>query len=386
MKLSLRNKYIIPIVLVCCISVSWLFFKNGKTKKVTIWPTKGRPVKIEPVKSASASAMRAFPGVAQAVREATLAFRVGGPLRKLPVDVGQYIQEGELIAQIDRRDFDVRVKALTARLEAYRAQHVDAELQFTRYTKLYAKNAVPKAEFDHVKATFDRISAQVEATRQELQAARNALEDTSLRAPFSGYVHRKFVENYDFVKETQPIVLFLDCSVIEVTAGIPEEMVADDIHLERFSCTFDTYPGIRLEAHLKELGRKPRASNQTYPLTVTLTPPESLQVRPGMASTVHISFTSRTSKPCVLVPVSAVVNDRENRSWVWQYNNSTATVDRQAVKTGRLTEEGLEVYGDLQEGMLVVSAGAHFLQPGQKVTVHNTDWMQKQHADRAGDE
>jgi RND family efflux transporter MFP subunit len=328
----------------------------------------GRPVKVLQVKDPDSLRTRAFPAIARETRKVQMAFRVSGPLIDLPVDVGQYVHKGGLIAQIDPRDFTIRVKALEAKLGASRAQRVDAQLQYTRYENLHRKKAVPKAEYDHAKASYDMISAQVDANVQALEAARNALEDTSLRAPFDGYVDFKFVENYDNVLATQPIVTFLDCSVVEVTAGIPEEMVAEGIDFTSYVCSFDAYQGKRFPASLKEIGRKSQPSNQTYPLTVKLSSPESIRVRPGMAATVFVSFSLPDSHRPVVVPGEAVVNDKNGESYVWIYDPKTGVVHKKFVKVGKLISGGIEVISGLDPGMFVVTAGASLLVPGQKVS------------------
>ena len=381
----ISKAYLVPVLAVCLLAVVVLvIIENGEKKKIA-WPTEGRPVKTERVLPAPQLKTRSFPAIAQATREVELAFRVGGPLQELPVDVGQFVDKGQLIAGIDPRDFRVRIKNLEAQLAAFKAERTDAALQYKRYKNLYATNAVPKAEYDHARAAFDRADARVAATAQELQNARNALADTRLLAPFSGYVHRKHVENNDNVRAKQPIVTFLDCSVMEVSAGIPEELVADTVRLQGFACAFDVYPDLLLEAQLKELGRKSRLSNQTYPLTVTLGQPESVRIRPGMAATLLVRFRPGQVRPRMLIASAAVVNDRDNRSYVWVYNPEAETVTRRLITTGALCSDGIEVTDGLKEGELIVSAGAPFLHEGQKVNALSSDWKQMQHTRRPGD-
>jgi len=332
-----------------------------------------RPVKMMYIKKPSSERTRAFPGVARESREVQLAFRVGGPLVNLPVDVGQFIKKGDLIAQIDPRDFVVQVKSLDAKLSASRARLTEAQLQYNRYKNLHRKKAVPKAEYDHAKAAYDMVSAQVDANLQALEAARNALDDTGLHAPFDGYVQHKFVENYDNVPAKQPIVTFLDCSVVEVTAGIPEEMVAGAIVMQRYACSFDAYQGKRFPARLHELGKKSQPSNQTYPLTVTLAPPESMSVRPGMAATIFVTYSTLSAPPPIIVPDESVVNDKEGKSYVWIYDKKAGSVKKQYVSLGRLVSGGIEITDGLKHGVSVITAGAPLLVPGQKVYPHTPE-------------
>lgn len=326
-----------------------------------------RLVKLIQVPDVSPVRTRAFPAIAKASREVNLAFRVSGPLVSLPVNVGDYVEKSGLIAQIDPRDYEVRLNAARAALETYRAEKAIAQLEYNRHRNLLKTEAVAKARYDRVKAHLDMITAKADAAAQELQAAQDALNDTRLEAPFSGFVDTKFVENHDNVQAMQPIVTFLDCSEIEVAAGLPEEMLARGVALTRFECGFDAYPGLRFSAELKELGTKPLISNQTYPLTVVLSREDSTHIRPGMAATVFVTF-SRDRDPSVYVPVEAVVSDIDGRSYLWIYTPESGRVNRRYVETGSISSAGIEVKNNLAHGEWVVRSGAHFLKEDEAVT------------------
>ncbi len=80
-----------------------------------------RPVKSMVLSETTASETRVFPGLVQAASEADLAFRVSGPLIELNVRIGRRVEQGEELARIDPRDFQVNVKRLTASLDEARA-------------------------------------------------------------------------------------------------------------------------------------------------------------------------------------------------------------------------------------------------------------------------
>jgi multidrug resistance efflux pump len=377
-----------------------------------------RPVNVMRLEDPAAAMWRQFPGAAEATRRTNLAFRVGGPLRSYDVDVGELIEEGDLLAEIDPRDYEVAVRsieaalaeanatlkamrsgartediqALRARIAAAQASLSEAELQFQRHKNLYEQNAVSQAAFDHAKAAFEMAAAKVEGLKQELQkaqtgaraedieameeqiarleadrdAALNALEDTKLIAPFTGYVARKFAENYETVQAGQPIVAFLDCSKLEVTVGLPEEMVIQADRFDRFECEFDAVPGQRFEARLEELGRSSRDAGQTYPLTVSLTPPPDAPIRPGMAATVYIHV-AQAEAPLFLAPVEALEAGLEGEWRAWVYEPASRRVYPREVTVGELTSSGIEVLSGLKPGEWIVTAGVDYLDTGQEV-------------------
>ncbi len=94
-----------------------------------------RPVKIITVHSGEASVSHSLPGKVRAAIRSELSFKVSGPLVALPIEEGQHVKKGALVAQILKRDF------LTALKEA-KARKLEAEKQFSRYKELYAKKQV----------------------------------------------------------------------------------------------------------------------------------------------------------------------------------------------------------------------------------------------------
>ncbi len=384
-----------------------------------------RPAKVICISEALTFETRSFPGIAKAARDTKLAFRVGGPLIEFDVRIGRKIGQGEMIAKIDPRDFEIRVMRLTAavseaeaslkamrqgarpedirtlkaNLNAARAQLTEAELNFNRHKILYEKNVVPKAKYDSAKAAYDMTKAGLEAASQslkkgqrgaraedieamdarikglktDLKAAKNALEDTVLQAPFTGIINEKQVENYETVAPGQPVVSMLDISNTEISAAIPENLMVRKSDFLDFSCEFDAYPGKQFDAALKEIGRKTRSANQSYPLTVIPNLPDGFKIHPGMAATVNIRLKHPGSKePGFSIPIGAVFADENGESHVWITDPKTMRVHRTRVRTGNMVGENIQVLSGLKPGNQIVTAGAHFLKENQKIRILET--------------
>lgn len=122
------------------------------------------------------SSTREFPFISKPLRTSVLSFRVSGPVDRFDVYAGNSYRAGELIAEIDPRDFRLRYANAEA---AYRQAHADYE----RIAALYEKDNLPASSYETARAAW----VAAETARD---AAANALEDTRLRAPFDGYVAR----------------------------------------------------------------------------------------------------------------------------------------------------------------------------------------------------
>ena len=330
----------------------------------------GRPVKVIAVEGSNFEENRAFPGIVKAEREIDLAFRVGGPLIEYDLNIGKQVQKGEILARIDPRDFEVRIEKLSAELKAAEVRLADAEKDFKRQRNLLEESAASQSQYDKTQMLVKTTRAGIESLKADLSAAKNALGDTRLIAPFDGVVNRKFVENHENIESGVPVVSLLDISKIEVFTSIPDDIVIRESDFMDIYAILDAYPGRKISASLKEIGRQTDNANQSYPLTVILDTPEALTITPGMAATVHIVLGTPDKKiDGVYLPASAVFSDGKGDSCVWRVKLGSPDIEKVRVKAGELKDDEIHVISDLRTGDLVVSAGARFLVEGQKIRI-----------------
>lgn len=133
-----------------------------------------------------------FPFIARPFRTSELSFRVGGPIDRFDVYAGNRYERGNIIAEIDPRDFRIRKE----RAEAVYRQ---SKAEFERIEALYRKENISASTYEKAKA--DYISAKT-----AFDTAVCELEDTRLTAPFTGYVGEVYIEKFQDVKATQPVV------------------------------------------------------------------------------------------------------------------------------------------------------------------------------------
>ena len=422
---NLRKRVVIFIIALTVTALGTGFFMTvqGNGARAVPVPEKTiRPVKIMTVSGAAQYETRTFPGVIQAAREVKLAFRVGGPLVALDLDIGQHVNKDDVIARIDVRDFEINrlrlsaaldearaglkamkkgarsedIASLEAQLNAARVHLEDAERNFERQRNLLADQVIAQVEYDNAAAALDTAKANVDVAKQELkkartgartediqaaeagikrlqadlQAAENALRDTYLKAPFSGYVDKRYVENFENVAPGQPIISLLDFSEVEVRTAVPEEIVVRQQEIVGVAGTLDAYSGEPFAAIIKEIGRKTESSNQSYPLTATLSEHQGMSPQPGMAATLILKLKKNESRSqSLLIPAAAVFADPEGQPCVWKLNMTTQRVVRIPVTTGKLLQDSIEITGGLVGGDRIVTAGARFLQPDQEVRI-----------------
>ena len=383
-----------------------------------------RPIKTTVVNVAAFTGTRSFPGMVKAARETELAFRVSGPLVQFDIRIGQHLKRGDVIGCIDPRDFKVKVMRVSAaldeartnlkamqkgarsedlaRLEAERkaaaSRLADAQKNFERQKNLLADRATSKVLYDNAETALDTARANLEIVVQELKKARkgarsedieaaqarikslraeltvaqNALSDTTLSAPFDGYISSKFVEVHENIAAARPVVSFLDYSSVEVQTSVPEDIIVHRDRIVDAFCTLESYPGRHINATIKEIGRKTNTANQSYPLRVVLHPSEELMVESGMAATVHLVLKGDAHTSAgIALPTAALVSDSDGNTGVWRIDPDEMRVHRVKVTAGAIREDTILITSGVTNGDLLATAGARFLREGQKVRILN---------------
>jgi len=314
-----------------------------------------RPVKMITVTSGEDVMKRSYPGKVRASRRVDLAFRVSGPLIELSAEEGQEVAQGQLIARILPRDFQTE-------LDKAKARALEAEQQYRRYRDLYIRKQVSKADFDKYKSQRDIAKA-----RQK--EARDALGDSYLRAPFSGVIAKRYVENYQEVQAKEPIISLQDISEVEVLVDVPELIIATIRKQGSIKAVaeFAANPGTQYPLSLKEFSTEADPQTQTYRVTLLMQQPEAINVLPGMTANVVGTLQLETADEFV-IPAIAVFADEAGAPHVWIVDRTSMTVHRRKVTTGRLAGEGsIQIIDGLKSGETIAVSGVSHLSEGMKV-------------------
>ncbi len=381
-----------------------------------------RPVRTIQVGNLTAVNSREFPGRAKAKDEVDLSFQVSGPLVSVPVDVGDLVKKGQVIAVIDPRDFEAalasnqgnleRAKAnlsamesgarpeeiaqLTAALEQAKSIFEQATAEHKRSEDLIKSKAISQSQFDITLARMESTAADVrsaeealnigmkgareedlEAKRAEIRAleaavksAKNQLDYATMTAPFDGEVAARFVDNFQTVQAKQPVFRLLNTTQIEITIQVPETLITLVPQVKKVSCHFDAFPGKEFFGKVTKVSREASQTTRTYPVTIEIDQPDDIQILPGMAATVrnHPVESDDDVPEELIVPTNALFTPSDSpQTFVWIVDPNTSKVARREIETGGLTPVGITVSDGLTSGDLVVISGVNSLRDGQEV-------------------
>ncbi len=327
-----------------------------------------RPVQAMRVTGDSAQAGTKFPGQARAVQEIDLSFRVAGTLIELPVDIGDEVEAGHTVAQLDPRDFDVQIMDFEASLSLTRANLAVADDELQRVQRAFDAGAATDFELTSKREAKNAITAQVASAQAKLEAAKDSLGYATLQAPFAGDIATLYVDNFQDVRGGEPVMRILDDSRIEMVVYVPEHLMTGAPTATDLRCEFDAFPGVILTADLKEIGTEADPVTRTYPVTLIMDQPDGVQILPGMTGNAWSVQSPPDSggDAGFTIPLSALGEDADGIRFVWVVDEQPSTVSRRDVEVGEMVLGGVRVQG-IQEGEIIATAGAAFLSAGQLI-------------------
>jgi RND family efflux transporter MFP subunit len=319
-----------------------------------------RPVKTLLIEAPETGGVRHFPARIDAFRKAELAFRVPGKVEDLLIKEGEDVAEGQLVARLDPKDFQIVVNDRQATFS-------NAQKNFNRARDLIEEGHISRMD-------YDRLEAESKNSRAALDAARQDLEYTNLKAPFDGSIAKRHIQRFEEVQAKQVVLSLQDVTMLEVKFDIPESVVRTIRTGSRDSAkvfaSFTDLPGREYPLKFKEVATKADSKTQTFEVTFTMEQVTQATVLPGMTAMVTVDLSKVTDKGVIFtVPVSAVVGDYKLDPRVWTVDKQSMTVKPRAIKVGRMLGDGIEVLEGLESGNRVVTAGTPFLVEGMAVTL-----------------
>ncbi len=326
-----------------------------------------RPVRTALVRSSASEQVRSFTGSTQAGAEIALSFKVPGTVTRLPVRVGDFVEKGQLIAELDPSDYELREGQARASRALRLAEKRNLEAQYDRVRALYENNNASRTELDAARAHAESADSMLEATSKTLELATKQLSYTRLKAPVAGLISEVVGDENENVAAGQTAVVLASGDLPEVKVAIPGLLISQVERGDRVMVRLPTVKGPLLPATVIEVGVSAALGRTTFPVTAELHENHP-GIRPGMAAEVEFRFAG-DGEGRLLVPTLAVGEDRKGR-FVFIFEagkDGDGAARRRAVEIATVSSEGIEVLSGIREGERVITAGVRRIQDGLRV-------------------
>lgn len=345
-KKSMKSKPVVMSLLLLCL-LAGCKYKTNEENSSTVKNVKT----VFPVGVSNVN-VRTFPGVVKVANEINLGFKSAGQISRILVKEGDYVREGSIIAELDKKDYLLQ-------LEGSRIQYEQLKTEVERLEKLYERNNISGNDYEKALAGLQALEVQVKANK-------NTLEYTTLRAPVSGYIQSVNFVKSEMVNAGTPVVTFIDVSSVKVETELPASLFLRQDDFVNYSCRTNLVPGKNIPLQLSGINKKSN-SRQLYKMNFV---PESSNsgLAPGMNVEVMITMKEETgSGNTCTIPAKAVFKKGDNE-YVWTVENNVAR--RKEVETGGVDHSGrIIILSGISERDEIIVAGLRVIEEGDRVNI-----------------
>jgi len=360
------------------------------------WVTRERPIEVqvatvtERAAGAQAAVLNAS-GYVTARRRATVSSKITGKVIEVNVEEGMAVKEGQILARLD----DANPKAALALAEAQaesakraieenEVRLAQARVTLARNTQLLKTGVGTQADLEQAKLDVDSTNARIAALNEQIKVAerqvelqKTDLDNTIIRAPFSGMAVTKDAQPGEMVSPVSAgggytrtgICTIVDMKSLEIDVDVNESYINRVQPGQRVTAVLDAYPDWQIPGHV--ITTIPTADRQKATVQVRIAF-EQLDPRVIPDMGVKVTFLREAdekaptaAQPTTLVP-KAAVQTASGSSFVFVIRGDD-TVERRAVRTGGTDGDRLEVLGGLRGGERVVVSPPAELKDGAKV-------------------
>jgi membrane fusion protein, multidrug efflux system len=326
-------------------------------------PSAGRPVRVVSVKASMPVSDARFSGEIQAEKNVALAFRVGGRIIERPVNVGDRIAAGQLVARLDPQTEQNALSAAKATLAAARGEVSTARNAFERQEQLMAQGFTTRPRFDQALQAQKAAQAKLEDTEAQFELARDRLVFTELRSDVAGVVTGRSAESGEVVQPGQIVVQLARDDGRDAVFNVPARFLEQQAENAMIRVVLADAPSVAAVGRVREIGVQADPVTRTFQVRVGLqNPPEAMRLGSTVTGTIEL-----ISAAVVAIPASALTQAGLSPA-VWIVDPATSTVSLRDVDILRFDPDQAIISQGLEPDDIIVSGGVQALHPGQLVS------------------
>ncbi len=324
-----------------------------------------RRVRVEIVRLVPLHPALTVAGSVQARVQADLAFRVAGKVTQRPVEIGDRVHPGQLLAKLDPTDLQNNLEVAAAALESAQADAANTQSDLHRYDGLGRNSpAYLPSEYDHRLAASRTAAARVVQAQRQLALARDQRGYGDLTADAEGIVTSLPVQTGQVVSAGQTVATVAHTDAIEVVADVPENRLGEIRAAGDVGITLWALPGVTLHGRVREIGALADPASRTFAVKVAVK--DAAQERLSLGMTAALVF-GMDGPEGVMLPASAI-SDIGGKPAVWVLDPAAQTAGLRPVDVALYDGAGhVVVSAGLKQGEQVITAGVQQITPGMRL-------------------
>lgn len=321
-----------------------------------------RPVRTVTVDRRESGVPVVLTGRVEAEDEASLAFRIPGRMIERPVNLGDRVEPGQILARLEPQNELNLLRSARASLTAAEAQLVQARNHFQRQQTLSDRGFAARAVFDEAQQQLATAESQVEAADAQLKHAQDQVSFTELKADAEGVVTAIGAEPGEVVATGRMVVRLARQDGRDAVFDVPAAVIRSAPPDPEIQVSLADDSTVRAIGRVREISPQADPVTRTFQVRVGIAhPPENMRLGATVIGRMNVA-----SGPVIELPASALTQ-YDRLPAVWVVDPATSTVAMRNVELQRYDPGTIVISLGVDPGEIVVTAGVQALHPGQKV-------------------
>ncbi len=333
--------------------------KSGKGEKIV-------PVEVSTVTPDTMTRLIALSGTIEPWKKIDIVPNVSGKIESIVVEAGDFVKQGELLAKLDTEPLELRLKQAEAAVAAAEANLNDAEVNLERMKKLRDKKTVSPQALEKAQMAYQSAKASYQQATSNLDLARYNLKESIMRAPFSGYITSKNMDEGDNISPMTPgqsVVTLMEISRLKIAGTVSHRNFPAIREGMPVIIRVDTYPDSTFHGEVFTVSPAADVMTRSFHIQASAENP-FLIMHPGMFARLWI--VSEKKEGVLSIPMDALIMDEE-KSTVFMVEGDRAR--KKIIKTGIRENTTVEVVEGLSPGDEVIVTGKSNLIDGTRIII-----------------
>ncbi|MEJ2052473.1 MAG: efflux RND transporter periplasmic adaptor subunit [Calditrichaceae bacterium] len=294
-------------------------------------------------------------GLLAPVSQIKLSFKTGGIIDLIPVDEGDPVNKGQLIARLQLNEIE-------AKYNQAKSAYEKAKRDFRRVKQLYADSVATIEQYQNTQTALDMAKAA-------LEVAEFNYRHSFIKAPADGSILYRLAEEDELVGPGQPVIVFgTTGKKWLVRAGVTEKDLLRLQLGDTANVSFDAYPDKKFSATVNQIAEAATQTNGTFEVELLLED-KTLPLKSGFVAKIEII--PSTGRKYITIPVESLVDADENSAYVFSPTASKDSVLKLPVSIAFIYQDLAVIDSGLGQNVEIITSGSNYLNEDSRINIRN---------------